>query len=61
MMQLKRTPLHRSVFVVALTAVALLLSVLLRPLLGPDFFTLFLMAVLFSSWFYGLAGGVQGI
>ena len=58
MMQLKRTPLHRSVFVVALTAVALLLSVLLRPVLEPDFFPLFLVAVLFSSWFYGLAGGV---
>jgi two-component system, cell cycle sensor histidine kinase and response regulator CckA len=59
MMQLKRTPLHRSVFVVALTAVALLLSVLFRPVLEPEFFPLFLVAVLFSSWFYGFAGGVM--
>ena len=58
MMQLKSTPLHRSVFVVALTALALLISVLLRPVLEPDFFPLFLVAVLFSSWFYGLAGGM---
>src|SRR5215471_13619752 len=59
MVQLKRTPLHRSVFVVALTAVALLASVLLRPLVEPHFFPLFLVAVLFSAWFYGLAGGVM--
>jgi two-component system cell cycle sensor histidine kinase/response regulator CckA len=58
MVQLKRTPLHRSVFVVALTAVALLVSVLLRPLLDPHFFPLFLIAVLFSAWFYGLRGGI---
>ena len=42
----------------ALTAVALLISVLLRPLLEPHFFPLFLIAVLFSAWFYGLRGGV---
>jgi PAS domain S-box-containing protein len=59
MVQLKRTPLHRSVFVVALTAVALLASVLLRPLVEPHFFPLFLIAVLFSAWFYGLSGGVM--
>src|SRR5690348_10850172 len=58
MVQLKRTPLHRSVFVVALTAVALLISVLLRPLIDPHFFSLFLIGVLFSAWFYGLPGGV---
>src|SRR5579864_2792951 len=58
MMQLKRTPLHRVVFVVALTAVALLASVLLRPLLDPNFCPLFLVAVLFSAWFYGLSGGI---
>src|SRR5215831_5304721 len=59
MVQLKRTPLHRSVFVVALTAVALLISVLLRPLLDPHFFPLFFIAVLFSAWFYGVLGGVM--
>src|SRR5438270_5772748 len=58
MMQLKRTPLHRSVFVVALTAVALLASVILRPLLDPNFYPLFLGAVLFSAWFYGVSGGI---
>jgi two-component system, cell cycle sensor histidine kinase and response regulator CckA len=58
MVQLKRTPLHLSVFVVALTAVALLASVLLRPLVEPHFFPLFIVAVLFSAWFYGMSGGV---
>jgi PAS domain S-box-containing protein len=58
MVQLKRTPLQRGVFVVALTAVALLLSVLLRPFLEPHFFPLFLIAVLFSAWFYGFRGGI---
>ena len=58
MLQLKRTPLHRSVFVVALTAIALLVSLLLRPLLEPNFLPVFLVAVLFSAWFYGLSGGL---
>src|SRR5689334_15031032 len=58
MVQLKRTPLHLSVFVVALTAVALLASVLLRPLVEPHYFPLFIIAVLFSAWFYGMRGGV---
>jgi PAS domain S-box-containing protein len=47
------------VFVVAITAVALLVSVLLRPLLEPNFFPLFLIAILFSAWHYGLIGGLS--
>jgi two-component system cell cycle sensor histidine kinase/response regulator CckA len=58
MLELKRTPLHRVVFVVAVTALALLLSLLLRPLLEPDFFPLLLASVLVSAWFYGLSGGI---
>jgi two-component system, cell cycle sensor histidine kinase and response regulator CckA len=58
MIQLKRTPLHRSVFVVALTALALLVSLLLRPLLEPNFLPLFFAAVFCSAWFYGFSGGI---
>jgi two-component system, cell cycle sensor histidine kinase and response regulator CckA len=58
MPQLKRSPFHRGVFVVALTAVALIISLLLQPVLDPGFFPLFLTTVLLSSWYYGLGGGL---
>lgn len=57
-MQLKRTPLHRSVFVLGLTALALVISLLIRPLIEPNLFSLFLAAVLLSAWYYGFAGGL---
>jgi len=38
MTRLERSPLHGSVVALALTAVALLISLLLRPYLEPDIF-----------------------
>jgi PAS domain S-box-containing protein len=58
MIQFKRTPVHIVVFVLALTAAALLGSLLFRPWLDPNVYPLFLAAVLASSWYYGLAGGL---
>jgi hypothetical protein len=58
MIELKRFSLHGGVFVLALTAVALLASLLLRPLLEPNFFLFFLAAVWLSAWYYGRAGGL---
>lgn len=58
MIHLKRSPFHRGVFVVAATALALVLSLLLSPLLDQSFFPLFLAVILASSWYYGRGGGV---
>ena len=44
MNRLERSPLYGSVVALALTAVALLVSLLLRPYLEPDIFLLFLVA-----------------
>jgi two-component system, cell cycle sensor histidine kinase and response regulator CckA len=55
---LKRSPLHSSVFAAALTAVALLVSLVLRPYLEPDPFLLFMAAVWLSAWYYGRSGGL---
>jgi two-component system, cell cycle sensor histidine kinase and response regulator CckA len=56
--QLKHSPLHSSVFALVLTAAALLVSLLLRPVLAPHFFLPFLAAVLASAWLYGRVGGL---
>ena len=53
MTRLEPSPLHGSVVALALTAVAVLLSLLLRPYLEPDTFLLFVMAVWLSAWYYG--------
>jgi hypothetical protein len=58
MIHLKRSPFHRGVFVVAATALALVLSLLLRPLLDQSFYPLFLVVILASSWYYGRGGGL---
>jgi two-component system, cell cycle sensor histidine kinase and response regulator CckA len=58
--RLKRTPLHLSVFVLALTAIALIATLLFRPLIEPNFFGLFFVVVVLSSWFYGSPGGMLG-
>ncbi len=58
MIRFELTPLNRSVFVVAVTAVALLVSLLLRPLLEPNFFPLFLLAVAVSARLYGPGAAV---
>lgn len=54
---LKRSPLHGSVFALALTAVALLLTLLMRPFLEPTIFLLFIVAVWISALYYGRTGG----
>ena len=54
---LQPSPLNSSVFALALTAVALLITLFLRPLLTPDTFLLFLVAVWLSAWFHGRTGG----
>jgi PAS domain S-box-containing protein len=58
MNRLERSPLYGSVVALALTAVALLISLLLRPYLEPDIFLLFLMVVWLSTWYYGLTIGL---
>ncbi len=58
MIPLRPSPLHSSVFALALTAVALLLSLLLGPYLEPDIYLLFLVAVWLSAWYYGRTGGL---
>ncbi len=58
MIPLRRSPLHSSVFAIALTAVALLGSLLMRPFLEPNTFLLFIVAVWLSAWYYGRTGGL---
>ena len=58
MNRLERSPLHGSVVALAMTAVALLVSLLLRPYLEPDVFLLFLVAVWLSAWYYGRTVGL---
>jgi two-component system, cell cycle sensor histidine kinase and response regulator CckA len=55
---LKRSPLHSSVFALALTAVALFASLLLRPFLEPNTFLLFIVGVWLSAWYHGRTGGL---
>jgi two-component system, cell cycle sensor histidine kinase and response regulator CckA len=55
---LKLSPLHSSVFALAVTAIAILLTLLVRPFLEPDIFLLFIAAVWVSAWFYGRTGGL---
>ena len=57
MLGLRRNRLNTGVFSLAATALALLLSLLLRPLLEPNFFLPFLAAVLVSAWAHGSLGG----
>jgi PAS domain S-box-containing protein len=57
MLGLRRNRLNTGVFSLAATALALLLSLLLRPLLEPNFFLPFLGAVLVSAWTHGSLGG----
>jgi len=53
----KDSSLHSTVFALALTALAVLVSLILRPLLEPNFFLPFLLAVFVSAWYYGPMGG----
>src|SRR5450759_385846 len=58
MIRLERSPLYGSVGALALTAVALLISLLLRPYLEPGIFLPFLLVVWLSTWYYGLTIGL---
>ena len=58
MNQQKRSPLHSSVFAVGVTAVALIVALLLRPFLEPDYFLPFMASVVVSAWLYGRTGGL---
>jgi two-component system, cell cycle sensor histidine kinase and response regulator CckA len=56
-LRLKDSPLHSSVFALALSALALLISLLFRPLLEPNFYLPLLAAVFASAWYHGRVGG----
>jgi PAS domain S-box-containing protein len=58
MRHLNRSPLDSSVAALLLGAVALLATLLLRDLLEPYTFLLFLAAAWVSAWFYGRMGGL---
>src|SRR5262249_34384010 len=58
MNRLEGSPLHGSVVALALTAVALIISLVLRPFLEPDIFLLFVVAVWLSAWYYGRTFGL---
>src|SRR4051812_3302173 len=58
MNRLERSPLYGSVVALTLTAVALLISLLLRPYLEPDTFLPFLVVVWLCAWYYGLPTGL---
>jgi hypothetical protein len=55
--QLKNSSLHSSIFALALTTLAVIVTLLLRPLLEPNLFIPFLVAVFASAWYYGHAAG----
>jgi two-component system cell cycle sensor histidine kinase/response regulator CckA len=55
--QLKDSSLHSSVFALALSTFAVLVCLLLRPWLEPNFFLPFLVAVFASAWYYGYGAG----
>jgi PAS domain S-box-containing protein len=55
--QLKDSSLHSGVFALALTTLAVLIALLLRPLLEPNLFLPFLIAVFAGAWYYGHVGG----
>jgi PAS domain S-box-containing protein len=58
MNRLERSPLHGGVVALALTALALLISLLLRSHLEPGFYLLFEIAIWVSAWYYGLTAGL---
>lgn len=55
---LKRSPLHSSVVALALTAVALVATLVLGPFLEPNISLLFIAAVWISTWYFGRTGGI---
>ncbi|PWU07802.1 MAG: hybrid sensor histidine kinase/response regulator [Terriglobia bacterium] len=57
-MEALKHPLHGSVFALVLTALAILVSILVRPFLGADAFLVFIAAIGASAWYGGMAAGV---
>ena len=57
MRRLKDSYLNGSIFALALTTLAVFISLLLRPWLQASFFLPFLVAVFASAWYYGPPGG----
>ena len=53
-----RSPLYSGVFALALSATAVLASLLLRGILEPNLSALFLVAIWLSAWFHGRTGGL---
>lgn len=58
---LKHTPLQGSIFAVALTALVLILSLLLRTYLEANVLFLFIAPVWLCSWYYGRTGGLAAV
>ena len=61
MQQPDRSPLNGSVFALAVTMTALLLSLLFRPVLDPIIYFLFLLSTWVSTRYYGRLGGLVAI
>ena len=57
MFELKDSSLHSSIFALAVTTFAVMVALLLRPLLEPNLFLPFLIAVFAAAWYYGHVGG----
>ena len=57
MFRIQDSSLHSGIFALSLTTLAVLVSLLLRPLLEPNLFLPFLVAVFASAWYYGHVGG----
>jgi len=55
--RIQDSSLHSGIFALSLTTLAVLVSLLLRPLLEPNLFLPFLVAVFASAWYYGHVGG----
>ena len=53
-----RSPVHSSVFALALTAAALLIALVIHPYLDPNTSLLFIVVVWLSAWYHGRPGGV---
>jgi two-component system, cell cycle sensor histidine kinase and response regulator CckA len=56
--RIPRSPLYSGVFALALSATAVLASLLLRGILEPNLSALFLVAIWLSAWFHGRTGGL---
>jgi two-component system cell cycle sensor histidine kinase/response regulator CckA len=56
--RIRHSPLYSGIFALALSAAAILASLLLRDFLGSEITLLFLWVIWFSAWFHGRTGGL---